>query len=183
MPLRSFTPAERLLTERRRFERLLLLLVWVGVTAFSLAEGRYFHLAAGTVAVAVNLWAKEIYVARPFVNAAVLLAAGVLAVEVFVAHTAFLIALAHFLVLIQLCKLFERKANRDYAQLLILSVMLVAAATLLSESLLFAAILLIYAALACYTMMAFTMTSRQGTAYGEALLLSRNARTSSLTWQ
>ena len=161
MPLRSFTPAERMLTERRRFERLLFLLVWVSVAAFSVVEGTYFHLVAGTVAVAVNLWAanraKEVYIARALVNATVLLAVGILAVEILVAEAAFLIALAHFLILIQLCKLFEHKANRDYAELLVLSVMLIVATTLLSESLLLAALLLVHAAMTCYTMMALTL--------------------------
>ena len=161
MPLRSFSPAEMFLTERKRMEYPLLLLSWLGVTAFSLAAGSMFYLVAGTIAIAVNLLAvrlaMEVYVTRLFVNVGVLAATGVLALEIWTGRESLLVSLGHYVVLIQLCKLFERKRNRDYVQILVLGAVLVVAATLLSAALWFAAALVVYLVLACYTTMVFTL--------------------------
>ncbi len=161
MPLRSFTQAEMLLTERRRFEYPLLILAWLGVGSFSLIEGNYFYAVAGTLAVAVNLLAarrrKEVSVGRLFVNIGVLMATGILILEVFFLDKVPLIALGHYMILIQLCKLFERKTNRDYVQILALSMLLMVAAALLSSAIWFAALLVVYLTLASHTAMIFTL--------------------------
>ena len=166
MPLRSFTQAELVLTERRRVERPLLMLIWLSVSAFSLAEGSLFYLLAGTVAVGVNLAmvyrAKELYVDRTFVNLGVLAATGVLVIEMLAESAGLLAALGHYLILIQLCKLFERKTNRDYVQMLTLSLLLMVAGGLIcirhiGVSLLFAGATTAYVVLACYTAMVFTL--------------------------
>jgi transglutaminase-like putative cysteine protease len=161
MPLRSFTRAELILTERRRLERPLLLLILLSVTAFSLAEGNLFYLFAGLFAVTVNMlathWSKEVFVERIFVNIGVLVATAILILEIFFGGVASLIALGHYMVLIQLCKLFERKRNRDYVQMLLLSLLLMVAAGVISDSLPLAVLVVAYIALACYTAMVFTL--------------------------
>lgn len=163
MPLRSFTEAEIVLKARRRLERPLLATVWLGVVMFSLWRGNVFYLAAGTLAVGVNLFAvhraKEVYVHQFFVNVGVLVATGILLLEVFgrPGELQLLVKLGNYLILIQLCKLFERKSNRDYLQMLVLSPLLVVAATLYCPKLWFALLLGVYAALLCYTAMVFTL--------------------------
>lgn len=60
-----------------------------------------------------------------------------------------------FLVLLQVIKLFEQRANRDYAQLLILSLLLVVAASINTASLLFGLLLMVYMVLALYSCLLF----------------------------
>ena len=163
MPLRSFTEAEIVLKARRRLERPLLATIWLGVTMFSLWRRNPFYLAAGTLAVGVNLYAvhraKEMYVHQLLINVGVLAATGILLLEVFArpGEPQLLAKLGNYLILIQLCKLFERKSNRDYLQMLVLSPLLVVAATLYCRDLWFALSLAAYAALLCYTAMVFTL--------------------------
>ncbi|MHC4983595.1 MAG: transglutaminase TgpA family protein [Planctomycetota bacterium] len=160
MPLRSFTQAEIVLSHRRHLELPLLATVWLGVTAFSLAEGSLFYLLAGTLAVGVNALAasrdREVYVHRSFVNASVLAATAVMIIEL-IGATELLVALGHYLILIQLCKLFERKRDRDYVQLLTMSILLMVAGTMVCQSLWFAGLVLLCIVLVCYTAMVFTL--------------------------
>ena len=78
MPLESYTKADIELTERRRLETPLLLLIWMGCVGFSLAEGNFFYLASSTLAVGVNWLAakrnKIVYVNRLFVSISVITA-------------------------------------------------------------------------------------------------------------
>jgi len=163
MPLRSYSKAELMLTERRRLERPLLVMTWLGIAAYCCIDvgESLFFLLAGTLAVVVNLIAaqhsREVSVHRMFVNAGVLVATGALLVELFVAHAPPISALGHYLILIQSCKLFERKTNRDYVQLIVLSMLLMLAASLRSEALWFAITLAAYLVLACYTTMVFVL--------------------------
>ncbi|MCK4602770.1 MAG: DUF3488 domain-containing protein, partial [Phycisphaerae bacterium] len=160
MPLRSFSTAEIILTQRSRLERPLLVMVWLSTAAFSLAERNFFFVSAATLAVAVNLLAsrkdREIYVRRLFVNLGVLLATGIFAIEA-LGDEWLTIAVGHYLILIQLCKLFERKTNRDYAQMIVLSLLVMVTVTLICPELWFAAVLIAYLALVCYTMMVLTL--------------------------
>src|SRR5664280_2275034 len=100
MPLRSYTPAELLITERRRLELPLLAMIFLGVIAASLAEGNLFYATAGGVAVLVNLAAvvrrKEIFVSRIFINISVLVATLILVVELIGQPLALLMALGHY---------------------------------------------------------------------------------------
>ena len=157
MPLNSFTPAEIELTERRRLEQPLLLLVWLSTAAFSLAEGNLWYLLGCTLAVGVNLIAvrrhKEVFVNKILVNVGVLLSAGIVLMEFRIGGQSSLIPLGHFMVLLQLCKLFEKKRNRDYSQLLTLSLVLMIITAMLSLELWFALMLMLYLVLLSYVTM------------------------------
>jgi len=161
MPLRSFTEAEIALKARRRLERPLLATIWLGGVMFSLAEGNLFYLLAGTFGVAVNLVAaerrREVYVSRLWVNLAVIVALLILALESYGTEIARPVALAHFMILIQVCKLFERKTNRDYVQMLALSILTVVAGALYTQSMWFAALLVVYTVLVAYSAMILTV--------------------------
>ena len=161
MPVRSFSQADMVLTKRRRLERPLLAMIWLGAAALSTIEGAALYLLVTTAVVGANVVAgrrnREIYVRRGLINAAVLLASMVLLAELLLGNKDVKLALGHYLILIQLCKLFERKANRDYVQLLILSGLVMIVATLLCSELWFAVVLVAYLALACYSAMVFTL--------------------------
>ena len=163
MALRSYTPEQSMLTQRRRVEVPLLLMVGLSVVAFSLAEGQWAHLLLGIVAVGVNLWAarhdQEVFVSRLLVNIGVVAACGIFVLELLTGRGTLVILspLGHFLILIQLCKLFEQKRNRDYIQLVALSGLLMLAAALITQEIWYAALLLTYLVLICHTAMALTL--------------------------
>ena len=187
MPLRSFTPEEILITNRRRLEIPLLLLVWLGVTSASLAEGNWFYVLAGTLAVGVNLAAviaaKELYVHRVLVNISVLCATVVLMLEVIPRPDTVVVALRHFLILIQLCKLFERKTNRDYVQMLTLSLLLMVAAAMAHQQMWFAIAMLLHMTLTAYVAMIFTLKRGLDAAAGARLAGESTSLTASqLAW-
>src|SRR5205814_5672294 len=66
-----------------------------------------------------------------------------------------ILAIGQFLVLLQIVKLFEIRANRDYAQLLVLSLLLIVAASINTASLIFGIVLLVYLFLALYCCLLF----------------------------
>jgi len=161
MPLRSFSQADMVLGERRRLERPLLAMVWLGAAALGVIEGSSVYVMGTTVAVGANLLAlrrhREIHVRRLYINIAVLLASVILLAEVVFGGKDMKLSLGHYLVLIQLCKLFEHKANRDYVQILVLSALVMVVGVLLSSELWFAVTLVAYLALACYAGCVFTL--------------------------
>jgi transglutaminase-like putative cysteine protease len=167
MPIRSFTDAEVLVSERRRLERPLVILVWIGIALFSLAEGSAFFLLAGSLSAGIKLYAvsrgNELLLRRWLVTAGVLLAT-VLVLFALLLDTGqrAVVHLGHYVILIQLCKLFERSRNRDYAQVLIMSMVTAMTACILpnpflSERLWFAIALGLYLTLACHTAMVLTL--------------------------
>jgi transglutaminase-like putative cysteine protease len=162
MPLTSYTPAEILLTERRRLELPLLLLIWLGAAAFSLVEGNMFYLMSASLAVGVNCLAvlqnKEIYVNRLIVNLGVVMATVIVLLEHYsLTGQMVLVTIGHFMILIQLCKLFEKKKTRDYAQLLAMNILLVVTTSLICEKMWFSLVVIVYLILAFYVGMVFTI--------------------------
>jgi transglutaminase-like putative cysteine protease/Ca2+/Na+ antiporter len=65
------------------------------------------------------------------------------------------LAVGMFLVLLQIIKLFEQRYNRDYAQLLVLSLLLMVAASINTASLLFGIMLIVYLFLSLYCCLLF----------------------------
>lgn len=161
MPLESYTKADIELTERRRLETPLLLLIWMGCLGFGLAEGNLFYLISPTLAVGVNWLAtrrnKEVYIKRLFVNISVISATVILIIEHLYTRQNLLLTLGHYIIVIQLCKLFEKKRGRDYIQLLVLNLLLLMCTALITASPWFAFWAVAYLILACYVAMVFTL--------------------------
>jgi len=169
MPFRSFSEVEVVLKARRRVEVPLLLVIWLSIAMFSVAEGNYSFLAAGTLTVGMNLFAtlrgKELYMNRLFIY--VLVSAGLvlLFVETFNDETVAtflngglsLEGITHFIIIILLAKLCQRKRNRDYVQMLALSFAAAMAGSLICEQLWYAVLLLVYLVIACHVMMALML--------------------------
>ncbi len=161
MPLKSYTSADILLTERKRLELPLMLMVYLAAASISIMEGNMLYLLSSTLAVGINILAvvnlKEVHVSRRLVNTGVVVATVILILEIIGSGGAFLLAMRHYLILIQLCKLFERKGNRDYAQMLAMSIVLIVAGTLTCRELWYAVVVTVHVALACYVTMVFTL--------------------------
>lgn len=178
MPVEGFSEAEIVLKARRRLEHPLFVTIWLGAACFSLAEGNLFYLIAPTFAVAVNLLAvhrtREVYVSRLFINAAVALSTVVMALELLSGRVSLPAATAHYMILIQMVKLFERKRNRDYVQMLAMSTLCVVAAGLFSQALWFAAALAVYVVFAAHTTLVLTL-KRGLDASAEARLVTESS--------
>jgi transglutaminase-like putative cysteine protease len=176
MPVASFTQTEIELTERRRLEVPLLVLIWIGCVGFALAQPsgpNVLYVASATIAVAMNFWAvlqnKEIYIERRLVNIGVVLACVLAVLEYLGVYQDLLVTIGHFMILIQLCKLFEKKRTRDYVQLLSLNILLTVTTSLLCEQIWFFFVLVIYLLLAMYVGMIFTIKRGLDAAAGRAL--------------
>ena len=161
MPLSSFSPTEVILTERPRMDWPLVWTVWVSAATFSLAEGQWFYLMAATLGVAVNIFAvlrsKEVYLHRVFIGVGAAMATLVLAIEAFSSSLTLLQAWGHYLILLQLCKLFQQKRNRDYVQMISMSALLMIAAAMVTNDPWFAGALIVYLVLLCHTAMVLTL--------------------------
>ncbi len=161
MPLESYTQADIQLTERRRLETPLLLLIWMGCLGFSLAEENLFYLVSSTLAVGVNWFAarrnKVVYINRWFVNIGVIIATLIVIAEYSRSGHSVFLTLGHYIILIQLCKLFEKKKSRDYIQLLVLNLLLLLCTALITAHPLFGFWTIAYIVLACYVAMVFTL--------------------------
>ncbi|MBN1941860.1 MAG: DUF3488 domain-containing protein [Phycisphaerae bacterium] len=173
MPLTRYTTAEIVLTERRRLEQPLLLLIWLGTAMFSLAEGNLLYLLSCTLGVGVN-WLvvrrnMEIHLRHAYVNVGVVISLVVIVLEWRFTNVLPQVTVGHFMMLIQLLKLFERKRARDYIQLITLNMLLVVTTALICSAMWFAAALVGYLLLACYVAMVFTI-KRGLDAAGEARL-------------
>src|SRR5688500_813269 len=112
----------------RQFKPTLYVLVMLGFIGFALAAQMpaLFVLAGGAVAVNAWLVATNRFTPMPrlLANAITLLAFLYVAQQVVVLQTTPIIIVGQFLVLLQVVKLYEQRLNRDYAQLLVLSLLL-----------------------------------------------------------
>ena len=159
MPLRRFTPDE-VRAGRRRLEPPLFLTVFLASAMFALAEANPVFFVISSVTVLVHVFVAErnmeIYANRTVLNVGVLVVSIVLVVRFLTSSQELLVALGHYVTLIQVCKLFERKRDRDYVQMLVMSLLLVLAAAMMCQELLFAVLALGYLASLTYTVIVLT---------------------------
>jgi transglutaminase-like putative cysteine protease len=164
VPLQSYSAADMILAARARLEKPLLWLIFLGTTTFCLIEMNLFYLGACWLAIGVNYYAvarnQEVYVDRLWVNLCGVLSLVLVLVEYRIrgrAEASLLEVVGHFLILVQLCKLFVQKRARDYAQLIALNIMLMITAALLSAGMLFSVVCVVYIALASYVGLVYTL--------------------------
>ncbi len=160
MPVRSYTQLE-IRTGRTRVEKPLLTAVLIAQTMFCYADENWVMLAISLVAIGATWLAshrrREIYVRRQVLNLSVVLVGIVLIVRYLVSNQELLIVLGHYVMLIQICKLFERKSDRDYIQMIIMSLLLVLASSMICQELIFALMFLAYIVLLSKAAMALTV--------------------------
>src|SRR5436190_5325847 len=135
----------------RQFKPALYTLLIIGITGFALAAQAPGLWVLATGAILLNAWMVKnnrfAPLPRLVANATTLLSLLYVVYQVRVSGQAPILVIGQFLVLLQLVKLYEQRANRDYAQLLILSVLLMVAAIMNAASLLFFLLLMAYAML------------------------------------
>ncbi|MEX0741537.1 MAG: DUF3488 domain-containing protein, partial [Phycisphaeraceae bacterium] len=129
--------------------------------AYGVAEGN-FTLQIFATSVGVLAWyLVEGEAGRPLPRW--LINIGVLAVMLWLIyqHFAFdrplILGLGQFILFIQLFKLFERKTNRDWGQLIVLSLMLMVCASIVSADILFGLLLVAYISVALFAVLIFQL--------------------------
>src|SRR5687767_3483692 len=144
----------------RQFKPALYTLLILGITGFALASqsGGLWVLAIG--AVLLNGWLVKHNLFRPMprllANLVTIVALGYVVMLVMSGRVATpILVVGQFLVLLQIVKLYEQRANRDYAQLIVLSLLLIVAASISTASLPFAVLLVAYLFLALYVCLLF----------------------------
>ncbi len=161
MPLETYSTTDTLLANRQRLEKPLLWVILLATASFSLAENNPVYLVVGLIGFVINYAAAvrnaEVWVHRILVNLAVLVATLVLLSEIFLFDVLHLLALGHYMILILNCKLFERKRNRDYMQMILLSLLLMVAAAVITDALWMLGAMVLYLLLVSYTAMVFTI--------------------------
>jgi protein-glutamine gamma-glutamyltransferase len=143
----------------RQFRPTLYILLAIGLSAFALAAEApgLWVLAMGGLL--LNAWlvktGRFTPLPRLLATAATLLALFYAVVQLRGGSAAPILTIGQFLVLLHLVKLYEQRANRDYAQLLTLSLLLMAAAAISTASLLFGILLFIYLFISLYCCLLF----------------------------
>lgn len=144
----------------RRFRYLVYGLVLLSLVGFTYAQQSYPLMLASCVGVALSWWLVETPGSKPIprllINFGVITASVILFVELVVMQEQnLLIGLGHFMIALVICKLFEQKSNRDYGQILILSLLIMMSATILTASLFFGLLLVVYVGIGLYTSLVF----------------------------
>src|SRR5688500_7924318 len=142
-----------------QFKPALYMLLLVGILGFALAAESPGVWVLGTGGILLNAWLVKTgrFVPLPRLLANVITIGSMLFIarEAFLPNVTPVMVIGKFLVLLQLIKIWEQRANRDYAQLLILSLLLMVAASINTASLLFGVLLVIYLFLSLYCCLLF----------------------------
>jgi len=143
------------------FRKLVYAQVILGVIAYAVAEqNAAMVLAAGTLST-LSWYVVEGPGGKPLPRWLINL--GVIAVTIWLFYTQvtrqkpLIIGLGEFILCIQIFKLYERKANRDYAQLIVLSLMQMICASIISAEIVFGILLIGYLALTLFTVLQFQL--------------------------
>lgn len=144
-----------------RFRRLVFAQVLLGIVAFCLAERNPgMLLIAGAVA-ALSWYITEGPTGRPLprwaTNLGAIGAVGWLVVDLVWQGGNVIVAMGHFTMWLQIVLLYSEKSNREYAQVLILSLMQMVGASVLSISMIYGAFLVAYSVLALFTVLVFQL--------------------------
>jgi transglutaminase-like putative cysteine protease len=143
----------------KQFKPTLYTLVLLGLIGFSMAAESMPLLLFSVAAVGLNAWlvmsGRFSPLPRWLANLATIGALLYVAEQIVTAHGPPLMFIGQFLVLLQIIKLFEQRANRDYAQLLVLSLLLMVAACINTASLLFGLLMILYLFVSLYCCLIF----------------------------
>src|SRR5215210_2138563 len=152
----------------RQFKPVLYLLLMVGLTGFSLAAMSPGLWVLGATGILLNAWlvgtGRFVPMPRMLANIVTLLATLYSAQQMLMQAGPAVIVIGQFLVLLHLVKLWEQRANRDYAQLLVLSLLLMVAAAINTASLLFGLLFVTYLFLSLYCCLLFHLKVETDTA-------------------
>lgn len=145
------------------FRRLVFTQVLLGIIASCMAE-RNPGLLLVTGAIGAMSWyvtegPRGKTIPRWLVNAGALLAVAWLTIEL-TTHRAYVVAaMGHFTMALQLLMLYARKTDREYSQLLVLSLLQMIGASVLSVSMIYGIFLAVYCVVALATVLLFHLTA------------------------
>lgn len=143
----------------RQFRPTLYVLLAMGFTGFAIAMGAPVFWLFGMAMLVLNAWLLKQGRFRPLprlvANGLTLAAAFFITWQILRDPGKPIFPIGNFLLLLQLIKLYEARGNRDYAQLLVLSLLLMVAAAISTASLLFGIIFLIYLLVSPYACLLF----------------------------
>lgn len=142
-----------------QFKPALYFLLLLGITGFAIASQSPGIWLLGTAGVALNGWLVATGRFRPLprvlANVITLASMFFIARQLFSPINSPVLTIGQFLVILQVVKLWEQRANRDYGQLLVLSLLLMVAACINASSLIFGLILIGYLFLSLYCCLLF----------------------------
>ncbi len=142
----------------RQFRPTLYVLIAMGFTGFAIAIGAPLMWLLGMGFLIFNAWLIKHDRFKPLprwvANGLTLIAAGYTAFEI-LRDPRPIFPIGNFLLMLQLIKIYEHRGNRDYAQLLVLSLLLMVAAAISTASLMFGVIFIIYLLLSPYACLLF----------------------------
>src|SRR5262245_21923884 len=143
----------------KQFRPTLYVLLFVGFTSFAIAAESPGIWLVSVGALALNAWLVHTNRFTPLprwlANLTTILSLLYVADKVAAAPAAPILTIGQFLVLLQIVKIWEQRANRDYAQLLVLVLLLVVAASISTASLIFGVMLIGYLFLSLYCCLLF----------------------------
>lgn len=143
----------------RQFRPALFALMVLSVSGFSLAAEMPALWILGLVAVLANAWMVFTGRFRPLprlVSNIITIGALVFVInQVLTSGITPVLMIGEFLMLLQIVKLWEQRGNRDYGQLLVLSLLLMVAAAISTASMLFGIMLAVFVFLSLYCCLLF----------------------------
>jgi transglutaminase-like putative cysteine protease len=143
----------------RQFRPALYVLLTLGVCGFALAAQAPGIWLLAMVGIGINAWLVSTDRFRPLprfvANIVTLAAFAYVTLQVRQLGPRSVLVIGQFLVLLQLIKLYEQRANRDYAQLIVLSLLLMVAAAINTAALLFGLMFIAYLFLSLYVCLLF----------------------------
>jgi hypothetical protein len=143
----------------KQFRPVLYLVVLLGITGFCMAAESPGLWVFAVALLLVNAWLIKQQMFKPIpriVSTFVTLAAFVVALIQFrIKIVSPILSVGQFLVLLQIVKVWEQRANRDFAQLLVLSLLLMVSAAISTASLLFGVLFIGYLLLSLYCCLLF----------------------------
>ena len=143
----------------RQFRPTLYLLLLLGVTGFAIAAQTPGLWVVATGGILLNAWLVKtrrfVPMSRLLANIVTLGSLALVTLEVRAGDATPILTVGQFIVLLHLVKLFEQRGNRDYAQLLVLSLLLMVAAAISTASLLFAVMFVAYLFLSLHCCLLF----------------------------
>lgn len=143
----------------KQFRPTLYILLLLGFLGYSVAAQTPGTWVLATAATLINFWLIREGRFRPMprlvANGVTLVFAAFLLIRVKQISGPPILAIGEFLILLQLVKLYEQRGNRDLAQLLVLSLLLMVAAAISTASLLFGVLFIVYLFLSLYCCLLF----------------------------
>jgi transglutaminase-like putative cysteine protease len=151
-----------------QFQPCLYALILTGMVGYGLASGSMGMWGIGCGGVVINWWLLRTgrFRSLPRIVANLLTVFAMIYVgrQLISAGSSAVLVIGQFLVVLQLVKLWEQRANRDYGQLLILSLLLMVAASINTGSLLFGLLFVVYLFLSLYCCLLFHLKVETDTA-------------------